>query len=272
MKVNRFVWIIQEKRLRKMIEMCALKLQLFYCGILIIAVVNLSHQATIAPDENQIESTPSTATATSYWISLKECLNKQSSRMANCIYQKSMIELEQAIESNDTWDVTNFLVLKKNENWHPSEQAQGRHLMNPIGAMVKRLSDLVASRTIQFVSSNGDDDGDDDEVEDRAKHGGISNGLGVIGVGKFARLLGRFARSMINLNRINSQRSQETQQERRHDDQWFDDGRNDGSTVSREDCISGRCRAAAVENSTVVFYFSMTFIISISLSFLVRFR
>lgn len=86
-----------------------------------------------------------------YWQSIANCMNKQPSKpLPYCVFKQSLHRLDDAIASNETWQLNGYVSLKKNEDWKPIVLG-ARAMRTPYGQLLSRVSDLVTSRSLQFT-------------------------------------------------------------------------------------------------------------------------
>lgn len=138
------------------------------CGIiLILFLLEYSNQVSIASENSEIG-----IDKTGYLQEIGHCLNKQSNALPRCIFKHALHRLEQIIENNDTWQLTDYVALKKNSDWKPVE-LEARDSKNLLSAIMGKLSDLLTSRSLQFSIPN------EQQMEGRSKHSYMS-GIGSI--------------------------------------------------------------------------------------------
>lgn len=120
-----------------------------------------------APSENSAMNSTDELTnkniTKSYWQTMLNCANKrQSNGWTYCVFKQSLTQLDKVIANNETWQLSDYVSLRKNANWKPLE-FERRSIQTPYGQIVRRLCDLVMSRTVKFsIPSNDDGDGDVD--------------------------------------------------------------------------------------------------------------
>lgn len=99
-----------------------------------------------------------TQTNGTYWQSIANCVNRHSKLLPYCVFRQSLRRLDDAISSNETWQLNDYVSLKKNEDWKPIV-LQARAMRTPYGQLLSRVSDLLMSRSLQFTLPPHDDDG-----------------------------------------------------------------------------------------------------------------
>ncbi|XP_031624333.1 uncharacterized protein LOC116341395 [Contarinia nasturtii] len=97
-----------------------------------------------------------------------------------------MNNIECFISSNKTWHLNEFISLKKNDDWKPTE-IEARHDQSLFEAVLSKLSDLIASRSIQFsMPQNVDDMSPEGRVKSGFDFSGLTNFVGT-GIGPEGR-------------------------------------------------------------------------------------
>lgn len=102
------------------------------------------------------EKNNATQSNNTYWQSIANCLNKQSKLITFCVFEQSLHRLDDAISSNETWHMNDYVSLKKNEDWKPTV-LEARAMRTPYGQIMSRVSDLLTSRSLQFSLPTNDD-------------------------------------------------------------------------------------------------------------------
>lgn len=86
---------------------------------------------------------------TGYVSSIQHCFNKKPKMLAQCMLKHVVLTVEHALASNDTWHLNEYVSLKKNPDWKPVE-IEAREYQNVFSVILKKLSDLLMSRSLQF--------------------------------------------------------------------------------------------------------------------------
>lgn len=121
--------------------------------VCLVLLMDYTISVTSENSDNLNNETQSNAT---YWQSISSCMNKQSKLLAHCVIKESMNRLDEAITSNETWQLNDYVSLKKNEEWKPIV-LEARAMRTPYGQIVSRVGDLLTSRSLQFTLPPSDD-------------------------------------------------------------------------------------------------------------------
>ncbi|XP_055299419.1 uncharacterized protein LOC129566995 [Sitodiplosis mosellana] len=78
-----------------------------------------------------------------------QCFRQRPNELVACGLEHAMNNIDCFIASNNTWQFNEFISLKKNADWKPSE-IEARHDQTMFESVLSKLSDLIASRSIQF--------------------------------------------------------------------------------------------------------------------------
>lgn len=99
-----------------------------------------------------------------FMSSMRHCTKKQPKVLAYCLLKHSILSMERAIESNNTWHINDFVSMKKNMDWKPVELVQ--EIDNNVvdnasnstiyNTFLRKATDLLRSRTIEFSIPQGD--------------------------------------------------------------------------------------------------------------------
>lgn len=155
--------------------------KMFKRGIIILLVfLELSTQISISQNEINSESAlplppPITSTnQTGCFKTIGQCFRQSPKALAQCAFEHAINNMDCFIASNSTWQLNEYISLKKNTDWKPIELEARQH-QTLFEMVFKKFSDLIASRSIQFNIPNDDDDVDDNNsgtsIEERKKSG-----------------------------------------------------------------------------------------------------
>lgn len=138
-----------------------------------------SENSAINSTDELINRNITKSNGTSYWQTMLNCANKkQSNGWTYCVFKQSLTQLDKVIANNETWQLSDYVSLRKNANWKPLE-FERRSIQTPYGQIVRRLCDLVMSRTVKFsIPSNDDENGNDDVdgvVDEQQRQGRFFN-------------------------------------------------------------------------------------------------
>lgn len=133
-----------------MATMCVLKCWLV-CLVFLLDYTN-SVTGEISENNSRIAS----HTNDTYWLSIANCVNRQSKLLPYCVFKQSLHRLDEAISNNETWQLNSYFSLKKNEDWRPTV-LEARMMRTPYGQLMSKFSDLVSSRSLQFTMPSDDD-------------------------------------------------------------------------------------------------------------------
>lgn len=78
-----------------------------------------------------------------------QCFRQRPNELVACGLEHAINNIDCFIASNNTWQFNEFIALKKNADWKPSE-IEARHDQTIFESVLRKLSDLIASRSIQF--------------------------------------------------------------------------------------------------------------------------
>lgn len=178
-----------------------------------------------------------------YLQSIVHCVRKQSKLLPYCVFKQSLRHLDNAIASNETWQLNGYVSLKKNENWKPIV-LEARAMRTPYGQILSKVSDLLTSRSLQFTLPPHDDD---DRREGRyyGSDGG-SHGI-VMGMSFDASIC-----CMILIRFAFARTQEET---KRYEIRWHCFDRNGGTTVHGKNCIFGRSIISSIQIGIIIFHF-----------------
>lgn len=94
-------------------------------------------------------TSPSTPNRTGCFKTIGLCFKMKPNEMATCALERAMNSMNCLIETNRTWQFNQFISLKKNDDWQPTE-IEARQDQTLFESVLSKLSDLVASRSVQF--------------------------------------------------------------------------------------------------------------------------
>lgn len=100
---------------------------------------------------------PSSSNQTGCLKTIGQCFRHRPNELVTCAIEHGMNNIECFILSNKTWQINEFISLKKNVDWKPTE-IEARHDQSLFEMVFSKLSDLIASRSIQFSMPQNVDD------------------------------------------------------------------------------------------------------------------
>lgn len=124
----------------------------------LVCLVLLMDYTTSVTSERSNNPNNETQSNGTYWQSISSCMRRQPKFLAHCVIKESLHRLDEAISSNETWQLNDYVSLKRNEEWKPIA-LDARAMRTPYGQIVSRVGDLLTSRSLQFTlppSDNGD--------------------------------------------------------------------------------------------------------------------
>jgi hypothetical protein len=113
-----------------------------------------------------VDKSASTSVIRDIFPTVRQCITK--SEVLECLKDEAIKTLDSAIQSDQEFKVNKFLSIKKNPNFHISENSDaGRSAKQDTNKLLTRkMVDLVKSRTFSFGFGSGPSDDDDEEEED----------------------------------------------------------------------------------------------------------
>lgn len=152
----------------------------FKSGIILLLLVFIKQSTQISISSETSSSEVSTSempslNQTGCLKTIGQCLRSQPQSLITCAVENTLNNLDCAIASNSTWQLNNFISLKKNSDWKPIE-FEGRSDESITDTVMNKVSNLIASRSIQF--NIPEEEEEDSSAEDRTKlgsFGGLSN-------------------------------------------------------------------------------------------------
>lgn len=126
----------------------------FKSGIILMVVfIEQSTQFSISSELNsELPSTSSSASPsnrTGCFKTIGQCFKLKPPEMAACALERAMSSMNCLITTNRTWHVNQFITLKKNDDWAPTE-IEARQDQTLFQSVLSKLSDLIASKSVQF--------------------------------------------------------------------------------------------------------------------------
>lgn len=181
-----------------------------------------------------------------------QCLRLRPNDLPACAIEHALNNMECLIASNKTWHINEFVSLKKNDEWKPT-QVEARQDQSLIESAITKVSDLIASRSIQLSMPQGDL-----SAEGRVKSGfdfAALNSYGGLGGKKSDHKL-FICQSFEILTSLYFRSKEEAEA-------WiygwkYDADCNVRAAVFGENCIFGRSCIAAIQSFTVIFNCRMT--------------
>lgn len=95
-----------------------------------------------------------------FMSSVRHCSKKQPKVLAYCLLKQSILSMDRAIESNVTWQINDFLSLKKNVEWKPVELSPSSlsSVQSTATATTTATTTVAATTDTAEVRSNGNSD------------------------------------------------------------------------------------------------------------------
>lgn len=104
----------------------------------------------LPPLTTSISSASSSSNQSGCLKTIGQCLRLMPNDFTTCAFEHAANNIDCLIASNTTWHLNEFISLRKNDDWIPPMEIEARQDQTPFEMMLSKLSDLVASRTIQF--------------------------------------------------------------------------------------------------------------------------
>lgn len=79
-----------------------------------------------------------------------QCFRSRPHDLGTCTLEHAMNNVDCFIASNKTWHFNDFIALKKNVDWQPTE-IEARQHQTLLEIVLSKFHDLIASRSIQFT-------------------------------------------------------------------------------------------------------------------------
>lgn len=115
---------------------------------LMFVLIEKSTQFSISSEVNS-ELPSSNQTGCSF-KTIGQCLRLRAHELGTCAVEHALNNLDCFIGSNKTWHVNEFIALRKNEDWQPTE-IEARQDQSLFEMALGKLQDLIASRSVQFT-------------------------------------------------------------------------------------------------------------------------
>lgn len=128
---------------------------------------------------SEYTSEKNNATQSNDWQSIVNCLNKQTKLITFCVFEQTLHRLDDAISSNETWQMNDYVSLKKNEDWKPTV-LEARALRTPYGQIMSRVSNLLTSRSLQFSLPTNDDGNYREGRHYASGNSGLAMGMSIV--------------------------------------------------------------------------------------------
>lgn len=149
----------------------------------IVVLLMLLKPSTQISISNGINSENSPIEATNRTGCIKtfgQCLRMGPNALMTCAVERALNNVDCLIASNATWQLNEYISFRKNNDWKPIKH-EARQQRSMFESVMDKVGDLVASRSVQFMIPDGDDDVT--PAEDRKKPGlaglnGLSNFAG----------------------------------------------------------------------------------------------
>lgn len=128
--------------------------------ILVLMFIEQSTQFSILNETNSelpFGTTASQSNQTGCLKTIGQCFRHRPNEFVECAFEHAINNIDCIIASNKTWYVNEFMSVKKNDNWQPTD-IEARHDQSFFESVLSKLSDLIASRSIQFSIPQSDDD------------------------------------------------------------------------------------------------------------------
>lgn len=124
------------------------KMIVLKCGIFLMCV--LIEQSTQFSISSEVHSElPSSNQTGCSFKTIGQCFRLRPHDLGTCALEHAMNNMDCFIASNKTWHFNEFIVLKKNVDWQPSE-IEARQHQTLFEMVLSKFYDLIASRSIQF--------------------------------------------------------------------------------------------------------------------------
>lgn len=149
------------------------KMTMLKSGIFLICVlIEKSTQFSISSEMNS--ELPS-SNQTGCLKTIGQCFRYRPDEVATCAIEHALNNVDCFIASNTTWHLNDFIALKKNDNWQPTE-IQARQDQSLLEMVINKISDLIASRSVQFAVPQ----------EELTAEGRVKSGFDFAGLSNFA--------------------------------------------------------------------------------------
>lgn len=156
------------------------KMVIFKSGIIVLLMLlKPSTQISISNGINSENPPIETTNRTGCIKPFGQCFRKSPNALVTCAIERALNNVDCLIASNATWQLNEYISLKKNTDWKPIEH-EARQQRSMFESIMDKVGDLVTSRSVQFIIP---DDDDVTTAEDRKKpvlagFGGLSNFAG----------------------------------------------------------------------------------------------
>lgn len=115
----------------------------------------------LAPTTPSSSSSSSTSSSLSNqtgcnFKTIGQCFRLRPNELGTCAMEHALNNMDCLIASNETWRLTDFITVKKNDEWQPqlssvsSTEIESRQEQTPVQMAINKFNDLVSSRSIQF--------------------------------------------------------------------------------------------------------------------------
>lgn len=129
------------------------------CALIILTIfpklsIQISIKNEISETDDDVSTTINNTNSISKSVSnvkrsFSNCLQKQSNEIVRCILKQSILNMNSAIDDNDTWHITDYISVIKNAEWKPVEN-EAREYKSVFSMFLNKINDLLESRSVQF--------------------------------------------------------------------------------------------------------------------------
>lgn len=157
------------------------KMLIFKSGIIVfLMLLKSSTQISISNGINSENQPIETTNRIGCIKTFGQCLRKSPNALVTCAVERALNNVDCLLASNATWQLNEYISFKKNTDWKPIEH-EARQQRSMFELVMDKVGDLVASRSVQFIIPDGDDDvtaAEDRKKPGLAGFGGLSNFAG----------------------------------------------------------------------------------------------
>lgn len=101
-----------------------------------------------------------------------QCLRLRPHELGTCAIEHTLNNMDCFIASNRTWHINDYIALRKNEDWQPTEM-HARQDQSTFEMVAGKLQDLITSRSIQFTLPENDELTPEGRVKSGFDYGGL---------------------------------------------------------------------------------------------------
>lgn len=168
--------MLKRHAMKALEKMVICKSEIFFLLMLLKPSIQISILYGIHSENPPIETTNQTGCIKTFG----QCLRKSPNALVTCAVERALNNVDCLIASNATWQLNEYISFKKNTDWKPIEH-EARQQRSIFESAMDKVGDLVASRSVQFIIPDGDDDvtaAEDRKKPGLAGFGGLSNFAG----------------------------------------------------------------------------------------------